>query len=127
MRSKFPCKNGIPFEQFFRFVDEHLSKHKEAKIFACSDSSYVIEEIEQRYEDRVFSYPSTRSVFGEMHVTKHRENMGRRFPKYKLGEDVIIETFLLSQTSHFIHGNSNVANFVLCNNPHLSHSYIYRS
>ena len=47
-----------------------------SRVFASSDSSFVIEEITRRYGDRAFFYPSVRSCFGEMHVTGLAENAG---------------------------------------------------
>lgn len=54
----------------------------------------------------------------------HRERRPEHSP-YKLGEDVVIEAFLLARTNFFIHANSSVANFVLCLNPALPHHDIY--
>jgi len=125
LRRKFPCEYGVPFEQYFKFVDEYLFSHPEARILICSDSSYVVYKVKQRYGSKVFSYPSTRSKFGEVHVLDHPENNGTSFPKYKLGKDVIVDAYLLSQSDHFIHGNSNIVNFALCKNPLLSHDYVY--
>jgi len=39
--------------------------------------------------------------------------------------DVVVEAYLLSETSVFVHGNSNIVNFVLCKNPTLHHKYVY--
>jgi len=125
LRSRFPCKHGVPFGRYFTFVDAQLETRPEARIFACSDSSFVIDEISRRYGDSVFFYPATRSSFGEMHFPGHPANRGAVFPKYKLGEDVLAEAYILSHTSHFIHGNSNIVNYVLCLNPSLDHEYVY--
>jgi hypothetical protein len=48
-----------------------------------------------------------------------------QFSGYKLGEDILVEAYLLAHTDVFIHGNSNVANFVLCKNPDLRAIYAY--
>jgi len=124
-RSQNNGKYGIPFKRYFKHVDAYLLKHPEAKIFICSDSLLVIRKVMLRYGEKVITYQATRSEFGEMHVAGQPENSGSTFPKYKLGEDVIIETYMLSKTNYFIHGNSNVVNFVLCKNPHLPNQYIY--
>ena len=39
-------------------------------------------------------YPSTRSAFGEMHNRAHPANKGKTFPRYKLGEDVLVEAYI---------------------------------
>jgi len=125
LRNRLPCKNGVPFAQYFKFLDLYLASHQHALIFASSDSSFVIREITQHYGDKVITYPSTRSEFGEMHNTAHPANRGVTFPKYRLGEDVLVEAYIFSHTNHFIHGNSNVVNYVLCLNPALNHKYVY--
>lgn len=125
MRGRYPNKNGVPFGQYFKFVDQQLSEHHDARIFICSDSDFVIREIAKNYNSKLIAYNSTRSAFGEMHVTGHPANQGATFPAYKLGEDVLVEAYLLCATNFFVHGNSNVVNFVLCENPSLPHKYVY--
>ncbi|MFQ5643685.1 MAG: hypothetical protein ACE5FQ_08295 [Thiogranum sp.] len=126
LRSRFPCRNGVPFGQYMKFVDSQLlTTYPHARIFASSDSSFVIREITRHYGEKIITYPSTRSEFGEMHNPAHPANRGATFPKYKLGEDVLAEAYIFSRTNHFIHGNSNIVNYVLCLNPALSHKYVY--
>lgn len=126
LRSRFPGKRGVPFGQYFKFVDSYLLDHPGARIFASSDSAFVMREIEREYGGMVISYPSTRSEFGEMHDPRHPANMGVKYPAYKLGEDVLVEAYLLAKMDFFVHGNSNVVNFVLCANPSLEHEYVYK-
>lgn len=125
IRSRYPNKNGVPFGQYFKFVDRQLLEHPGARIFICSDSDFVIKEIVANYNSKVILYNATRSEFGEMHVPGHPANRGAVFPPYKLGEDVLVEAFLLCATDYFVHGNSNVVNFTLCENPLLPHKYVY--
>jgi len=124
-RSHLPCKNGVPFEQYFHFIDVRLEQFPESKLFACSDSSFVMMEIAKRYGDRVVTYNSTRSPFGEMHIPNHPQNAGQSFSPYKLGEDVLVEASLLARTHYLVHGNSNVINFVICKNTCLDHVDVY--
>lgn len=123
LRRRFGKGNQIPVEIFFQQVDEALRLLPEAGIFACSDSSVVIDAVSNRYGNRVVVWPAHRSVFGEMHAN-HVKNKGMIFPPFQLGLDVICEAMLLSHTNVFIHGNSNVANFVICKSPHLLHAYV---
>jgi len=44
LRSRYPCKNGVPFTQYFRFADAQLAAYPHAQIFASSDSSFVMRE-----------------------------------------------------------------------------------
>ena len=124
LRDRFGVSdNSVPMQPFFQQVDEALKLLPESGILACSDSSLVVEKIQERYGDRVVSYPSQRSIFGEMHAS-HSQNKGHTFDNHELGMDVICEAQLLASTDIFVHGNSNVANFVICANPLLIHAYI---
>jgi len=126
LRAKAGGGQGIDYERYFNAVDKYLEKTPSAKIFACSDSQAVIDYIEQVYGDRVITYTSLRSDFGEMHAD-HPENVGLRFSPYKLGLDIVVEAYLLARTNYFVHGNSNVANFVVCLNHQLEANYVYKN
>ena len=123
LRRKYVNDGKVPIEPFFNALDERLARSPDAQILACSDSAVVVHEIITRYGERVVNYDAIRSEFGEMHAN-HPENRGTKFDSYKLGMDVLVEALLLSRTQHFIHGNSNVANFVLCMSPTLNHTYV---
>ncbi len=124
LRKKYKCENGIPFSLYFESVRKIIQNQSNSKIFACSDSEMVIRRIQQEFGSRVITYSSTRSEFGEMHAN-HIENEGEKFPNFKLGLDVIVEAYLLSYADYFVHGNSNVVNFVLCKSPNLQNNYVY--
>ena len=125
LREKHKLQDGVPYELYFRFVDRYVFEHAGCRIFAASDSSTVISELSRRYGDRIITYSASRSPFGEMHVRGRKENAHLTFSPYKLGLDILIEAYLLSQTTHLIHGNSNVTNFVLSKNPQLPNTYVY--
>ncbi len=121
-RRRDASEEGVPFDRYFRLVDAALAKHAEARIFACSDSGFVIDRIVARYGARVFVHPSARSALGEMHRSKRTI---KGFSPYRLGEDVLVEAYSLARTDLLVHGSSNVSNFVLCKNPALEHRYAY--
>jgi hypothetical protein len=112
--------DGVPYNLYFKKVDEYIATHPSCKIFLCSDSQIVIDHCKGVYEERIITYDSTRSLDGEMHLNHKYNDM-----KYKLGEDVLIEAYLLSMTNYLVHGNSNVTNYVLCKNSKLKNFYIY--
>ncbi|MGU9956384.1 MAG: hypothetical protein ACNYPI_01685 [Arenicellales bacterium WSBS_2016_MAG_OTU3] len=56
---------------------------------------------------------------------RNNKNKGLTFSPYKLGLDVVVETYLLARTNYFVHGTSNVANFVLSVNDRLDSFYVY--
>jgi len=109
LRAKNNSTSGVDYQRFYKPVDAFLEQNEKAKILICSDSQDVIDHTISVYGDRVITYHSTRSKFGEMHAN-HPENEGLTFSSYKLGLDVVIEAYLLARTDYFIHGNSNVAN-----------------
>jgi hypothetical protein len=59
-----------------------------------------------------------------MHASR-RENEDQAFSPCALGEDVVVEAYLLSMTDFFVRGNSNVADFVLCRSPNLQSRYVF--
>ena len=119
-KQKIALKNGVPYELFFEEIDKYLNDNKDASIFLCSDSEDVILQCKKKYEDKIITYDSTRTNVGEMHHDNSLQNM-----KYKLGEDILVEAYLLSKTDYLIHGSSNVTNFVLCNNSKLENHFVY--
>jgi len=125
IREQYQLKNGIPFDLYFKYVDEQLQRQPDSKIFACSDSDFVISEIENKYGNKLITYNAIRSEFGEMHDHNHPKNVGKTYDNYKLGEDVLVEAYLLAQTDYFVHGNSNIVNFVLSKNVNLESMYVY--
>ena len=118
--------NSINYERYFQPVNAALLKYPDAKILACSDSQDVIDHIIEVYGERTITYESTRSAFGEMH-NKHsqQKNKGLTFSPYKLGLDIVVEAYLLARTNYFVHGNSNVSNFILSLNDRLDSFYVY--
>ena len=124
LRSNLTTENGIPYGQYFKFVDKELAVRPHAGILLCSDSLQVLERVKATYGDRVFWYGASRTQFGEMHERREMpENAAHT--GYKLGMDILVEAFLLTRTNVFVHGNSNVANFVVCANPGLKNIYVY--
>ena len=113
----------LPLQRYFDALDAALIKTPNAKILTCSDSSYVIDKVKNIYGDQVVIYNATRSDFGEMHAS-HEANNGQTYDNFKLGLDVVVEAHLLAKSALFIHGTSNLANFVLSKSPDLPNIYI---
>tara|TARA_Y100001933_G_C19012327_1_gene569498 strand:- start:7519 stop:8340 length:822 start_codon:yes stop_codon:yes gene_type:complete len=120
LREKFQLVDGVPYDAYFTKVNQLLETTSYAKIFLCSDSQIVIDYCKRIYGDRIVTYSATRSNNGEMHRDRKYNDI-----KYKLGEDVLIEAYLLSLTDYLVHGSSNVTNYVLCKNSMLKNFYIY--
>lgn len=115
-----------PYQPYLDAVGRELERDPDAKVFACSDSSIVMAALQKHFGPHLISYAATRSEFGEMHIATHKMNAGQTFSPYQLGMDVLVEAHLLAKTDVFVHGHSNIVNYVLCHQPELPHVYVYR-
>lgn len=120
LKQRHDLVDGVPFELYFQHIDEQLERLAADRILLCSDAQRVIDACSRRYGDRLIVYPASRTPEGEPHAALGIPTQG-----YQLGEDVLIEAYLLSRVDFLIHGSSNVSNFALCNNPSLPHRYIF--
>ncbi|MEM7464122.1 MAG: hypothetical protein AAF362_15735 [Pseudomonadota bacterium] len=114
----------VNLEPYFTAIDTYLAELPEAGILICSDSEEIISQVTKRYGERLVTYDATRSEFGEMHAN-HPENAGLKFDPHNLGLDILVEAHALARCDAFVHGNSNIANFVLCRAPDLKNTYVY--
>ena len=73
LRAAYGSSNKVPYETYFKQVELALKETPDSLIFACSDSSRVIQTIIDRFGNKVKVYQSTRSDFGEMHAA-HPKN-----------------------------------------------------
>lgn len=124
LRSAAGAPEDVPFDLYFQAVETALAARPGARILLCSDSQRVVDVAQGHFGDRLIVYPAQRSDFGEMHA-RHPQNAGQQFDPYRLGLDIVVEAHLMARCDCFVHGNSNVANFVLCKNPHLPAHYVY--
>lgn len=98
-------------------VDRILKKTPNAQIFLATDTQTTVEKFRERYGDRLITYDARRSDEGQ---SPHLQ-----FGGAVLGEQVLIESIMLSRTNFLIHGISNVAFAALCFNPTLEHLNVY--
>lgn len=108
----FNCK-GHPqpadLEKFLAALDEILAENNLAKIFLCTDETYYVDFLKERYGDKII----TRDVYrakGHAGNGIHLENKQneRDFHKYNLGLEVLLDSLILSKCQYLIYGNSNV-------------------
>jgi len=104
------------YPAYFREVDKRLQD--DSVILLCTDAGAVVETVQERYGDRVVVPSKILPKKGEPHLAK-------KFKPYDLGVDVLSDAYLLAKSDIFVHGNSNVANFVLCLAPKMPHADIY--
>lgn len=102
---------------YMREVDRFLKQHPNAKIFLATDTNTTVEKFRKRYQDRLLIYNAQRADEGN---SPHLQ-----FGGAELGDQVLIESILLSKTEFLIHGISNVAFAALCFNPTLLHLNVY--
>lgn len=125
LRMPYRKRFGVPLDRYYRFVDRLLARYPTARVFVTSDSSRVIADVEARYGRRAVIYPALRSPEGEMHAEVGRDP-GAPWSPYRLGRDVLVEAELHAACDVFVHGNSNVDNYVLCRSPSLPNYYVYK-
>lgn len=101
---------GHPFcptkKQMYSCVDEIIKKYKINKIFIVTEDQDYLNSFVDRYGDLVLKTESFRT---------HKINAYKINPrpqhKYLLGEEVMIDSFLLSRCCGMLHSSSNVSEF----------------
>ena len=128
MQWKWPGVRVPPYRAYFAKLDELLrgAKKKQGdrydQVLICTDSLAVRERFVGRYGKRLVWLDASLTREGEMHARPSTH----QFSKQKLGDDAIVEAYLLSRTQFLLHGNSNLTNFVLCNSPELPSHDVYQ-
>ncbi len=110
-------KPHLSEEFYMAEVDRTLKKFPNAKVFLATDTQITVNKFRAKYSDKLITYDAKRSDEGN---SPHLQ-----FGGAELGEQVLIESVLLSKTDFLIHGISNVAFAALCFNPNLPHKNIY--
>ena len=104
-------KTTISIENFFKNIDPIVDRFK--KLLICSDEQQPVESFKRRYGDKVVYYNSIRSN-DNAPVGIHNRGIQDR---YKLGEDIIIETYLMSKAHTLVRTVSNVSiSVIMLNN-----------
>lgn len=126
MQWRWPGVRVPPYRAYFSKLDELLRDATKGEgydqVLICTDSLSVRERFVERYGKRLVWLDASLTHEGEMHARP----LTHRFSKQKLGDDAIVEAYLLSRTQFLLHGNSNLTNFVLCNAPELPSHDVYQ-
>jgi len=101
----------IKFEKYFKEIDALLNQYE--TIFLCSDEYQTIDVFKNKYGNKIITYES--KTLSKNNVLPEYKQNGKN--KYKMGEDVIVESLLLSKTDFLLKGKSNMSNFSLLYNP----------
>lgn len=105
-------------EHYQSRVDQYLDGHPGACIFLATDWSEILNQFKSRYGKRLLYTSASRSDLASIPPHSSADP--------KMGEEVLIETLLLSSCKHMVHGISNVSAAALCFNPDLPHDNVYR-
>jgi hypothetical protein len=106
----------LPINEYFKSVDMYIKSYD--KLLLCTDEEYTVDEFRQRYGDKLITYNSIRSV--ERNNIGVHQSIGLANP-YVMGEDVIIETYLMAYSDFLIKTVSNVSNSALLINPEIKY------
>lgn len=94
-------------------------------IFIASDEHAVVEKFTKQFPGRVIFYNSHRSFDSSPNYHPDYHGRDRKDPLNAiLGEEILIETILLSKCDLFLHSYTNVATAVLFFNPILKNIYL---
>lgn len=107
---------GHPFpatkKQMINIVNKIIHKNDIDIIFLSTEEKQYLELFKKEYKDKIFFLNSP--------YRSNKNNAFKVYPRpnhrYKLGREILIETFLLSECDHFIYVNSNVSSAAIALN-----------
>ena len=96
------------------------SQGNNVQFFVASDDQRLLDEAIKKLNNKLIYYNSQRSKDGvPLYVTNWGNKAPAHIPPYSVGEDVIIDAFLLSKCDYLFHVSSSVATSVAAINPNL--------
>lgn len=98
---------------YFNEVDNHIQNYD--ALFISTDERSVIDKFSERYENVIFNSYESLSTNPDL-----PNFLAPNVSGYKMGEDVLIDAYLLSKTDFLIQTNSNLSNFSLLANSKLN-------
>ncbi|MEM1249041.1 MAG: nodulation protein NodZ [Acidobacteriota bacterium] len=100
--------------EYFPHIDAYTEEHGPCQIFIATDQKQFVEELEERYGDRVLAYDAFRAS-GIRNPFEMQDDLS-----YKKGEEVLIDCLLLSRCDHLLKCTSAVGEFAAYFEPRLS-------
>tara|TARA_X000000950_G_scaffold289548_1_gene415435 strand:+ start:1740 stop:2780 length:1041 start_codon:yes stop_codon:yes gene_type:complete len=98
----------ITEEQTINVLDKLIKKNKYDKIFLCTEDLNYFNLIKRKFKNKI--------IFLNKPYRSYKDDAFKRYPRkfhrYKLGKDILIEALLISKCDSFIYTNSNVSKFV---------------
>jgi len=83
-------------------IDELIKKYKYDLIFLIKEETYYYDYLKKKYKEKLVAINSYRSNYDIFSV------YARKNHRYLLGLEILINTLILSKTSHILGNNSNV-------------------
>lgn len=104
---------NLPISYFEKLIEEKLGNY--SKIFIASDNINVIQKLQSKFGSRIVFYVSKRLDIDAQNVALHETIFNDSNIDY--GEEVLIESILLSKCDLLIRQQSNVSTFSKLLNP----------
>lgn len=112
----------VPIERYFEEIDKWLIEGYD-NIFLATDDERIFKKFTERYGHKLIHYSSKRSDSDTVICHYPRDNEGRpigiNFTPRELGEEVLIDCLLLSESDFLISGSSNIPAMAKFFNPDL--------
>lgn len=105
-------------QYYFQEIDKQLEAYPDSIVYLATDTTRAFDIFSKKYGDKLVSYNAKRSS-GES--APHVE-----FGGPEVGDDILIETLLLSRSDFLIYGLSNIGFAALCMSPHLEYVDVYQ-
>ena len=100
--------------EYFSHIDAYTEEHGPCAIFIATDQRQFVDQLKERYGDRVLAYDAVRAS-GIRNPFEMQDGQG-----YRKGEDVLIECLLLSRCDYLLKCTSAVGEFAMYFEPGLS-------
>lgn len=109
---------AISLEIILCKANEISQRYPGCEFFVATDEESILERAKTLLAGKVVYYNSQRSSNGKpLHFSEHNRAI--------LGEEVLVETYLLSRCDFLIHTRSNVSSAVLFLNPEMENLMVY--
>ena len=116
-------ESRVNFPKYFAIVERLLRAQPDARIFVASDAQSSVDQMRERFGERVIAYDSIRHKSGEL---AGRGPNGGIMPAYltrdpdlaaRNGEEAVIEYLLLCRCDYLVHNGSSMPRAVLLTVP----------
>ena len=98
----------ITKKQTINLIDKLIKKNKYDKIFLCTEDLNYFNLINEKFKNKIIFLNDAYKSFKDDAFKIYP----RKFHRYKLGRDILLEALLISKCDSFIFTNSNVSEFV---------------